>query len=108
MLTAMTDPGQRSRPNRLVSAFAAIDSYPVAAEARQRFVTALRSGETGQASAAAEADVALALDALRLGGRRARGSIHAAVSAADQATLLEAVEARPSFDVFQPAGVWGD
>src|SRR5258705_9057833 len=98
MLTAVTDPGQRSRPNRLVSAFAAIDSYPVAAEARQRFVAALRAGETGQASAAAEADVALAIDALRLGGRRARGSVHAAVAAADPAALLAAVEPRPSFD----------
>jgi len=71
LLNAVTDPvehRQRSRPNRLVSAFAAIDSYPVAAEARQRFVTALRAGETGQASVVAEADVALALDSLRLGG----------------------------------------
>jgi putative nucleotidyltransferase with HDIG domain len=111
MLTAVTDvvgPRQRSRPNRLVSAFAAMDSYPVAAEARHRFITALRADETGQASAAAESDIALALDALHFGGRRARGSIHAAVAAADPETLLAAVESRPSFDVFQPAGVWGE
>jgi DNA-binding CsgD family transcriptional regulator/HD superfamily phosphohydrolase YqeK len=111
MLSAVTDPvgpHQRSRPNRLVSAFAAIDSYPVAAEARQRFVTALRAGDTGQATAAVEADIALALDVLRLGGRRARGSIHGALTTGDQVAILAAVESRPSFDVFQPAGVWGE
>jgi putative nucleotidyltransferase with HDIG domain len=111
MLGVVTDPvlpRQRSRPNRLVSAFAALNSYPVSVEARQRYITALRVGEHGRAAAAAEGDVGLALDALRIGGRRARGSIPAAIAAADPDVLIGAAESRPAFDVFQPAGVWGE
>ena len=99
---------------RLTAAFEALEAFPVLVESRNRVLRLFESGEPPMAEvvAAVEADVALAVAALRLANQvdaRTHGRVESAVKAVEilsPRTVHSIASRARTFDFFERTAVW--